>query len=84
MQHALDKFDRRILSLLQEDASRSTAEIAELVGMSQSPCWRRIQRLKDEGYISRQVAIVDRRKVGLNAQVFRACQTYDARPSESG
>ncbi len=70
MQNALDKFDRRILSLLQEDASRSTAEIAELVGMSQSPCWRRIQRLKDEGYISRQVVIVDRRKIGLNAQVF--------------
>lgn len=66
----LDDFDRRILGLMQEDASRSTAEIAELVGMSQSPCWRRIQRLKDEGYINRQVAIVDRRKVGLNAQVF--------------
>ncbi len=70
MQHGLDKFDRRILNLLQEDASRSTAEIAELVGMSQSPCWRRIQRLKDEGYITRQVAIVDRRKVGFTAQVF--------------
>jgi Lrp/AsnC family transcriptional regulator, cysteine-sensing transcriptional activator len=70
MQGDLDPFDRRIMNLLQEDASRSTAEIAELVGMSQSPCWRRIQRLKDEGYISRQVAIIDRRKVGLNAQVF--------------
>ncbi|MET0940194.1 MAG: Lrp/AsnC family transcriptional regulator [Mesorhizobium sp.] len=70
MQHGLDKFDRRILNLLQEDASRSTAEIAELVGMSQSPCWRRIQRLKDEGYITRQVAIIDRRKVGFTAQVF--------------
>jgi Lrp/AsnC family transcriptional regulator len=41
----LDDFDRRILGLMQEDASRSTAEIAELVGMSQSPCWRRVQRL---------------------------------------
>src|SRR5262245_59810155 len=70
MQGDLDKFDRRILNLLQEDASRSTAEIAELVGMSQSPCWRRIQRLKDEGYITREVAIVDRRKVGFTAQVF--------------
>jgi Lrp/AsnC family transcriptional regulator len=70
MQGDLDRFDRRIMMLMQEDASRSTAEIAELVGMSQSPCWRRIQRLKDEGYISRQVAIIDRRKVGLNAQVF--------------
>jgi Lrp/AsnC family transcriptional regulator len=70
MPEELDQFDRRIMALMQEDASRSTAEIAELVGMSQSPCWRRIQRLKDEGYICRQVAIVDRRKVGLNAQVF--------------
>jgi Lrp/AsnC family transcriptional regulator len=70
MQGDLDQFDRRIMVLMQEDASRSTAEIADLVGMSQSPCWRRIQRLKDEGYISRQVAIIDRRKVGLNAQVF--------------
>jgi Lrp/AsnC family transcriptional regulator len=70
MQDSLDAFDRRILVLLQEDASRSSAEIAERVGLSQSPCWRRIQRLKDEGYIRRQVAILDRRKIGLNAQVF--------------
>lgn len=70
MQDGLDAFDRKILALMQEDASRSSAEIAELVGMSQSPCWRRIQRLKDEGYITRQVAIIDRRKIGLNAQVF--------------
>jgi Lrp/AsnC family transcriptional regulator len=70
MQNSLDAFDRRILVLLQEDASRSSAEIAERVGLSQSPCWRRIQRLKDEGYIRRQVAILDRRKIGLNAQVF--------------
>jgi Lrp/AsnC family transcriptional regulator len=70
MQDGLDNFDRQILALLQEDATRPSAEIAELVGMSQSPCWRRIQRLKDEGYILRQVAIVDRRKVGLKAQIF--------------
>ena len=70
MQSELDLFDRRILALVQEDASRSSAEIAEKVGLSQSPCWRRMQRLKDEGYIKRQVAIVDRRRIGLNAQVF--------------
>ena len=49
MQDDLDTFDRRILALLQEDATRSSAEIAEKVGLSQSPCWRRMQRLKDEG-----------------------------------
>ena len=66
----LDNFDRRILALLQEDASLSTAEIAERVGLSQSPCWRRIQRLKEEGVIRGQVTLLDRRKVGLNAQIF--------------
>ena len=45
----LDPYDRRILELLQEDAGIATAEIAERIGLSQSPCWRRIQRLKEEG-----------------------------------
>ncbi|MET0497987.1 MAG: Lrp/AsnC family transcriptional regulator [Steroidobacteraceae bacterium] len=66
----LDKIDQKILAVLQEDASRSAAEIAEAVGLSQSPCWRRIQRLKDDGYISRIVALLDRQKVGLRAQIF--------------
>jgi Lrp/AsnC family transcriptional regulator len=66
----LDQFDLKILSLVQQDASRSTAEIAELVGLTQAPCWRRLQRLKDAGYIRAQVALLDRRKMGLNAQIF--------------
>lgn len=66
----MDVYDRRILDLLQEDAGLSTAEIAERVGLSQSPCWRRIQRLKEEGVIRRQVTLLDRRKIGLNAQIF--------------
>jgi Lrp/AsnC family transcriptional regulator len=66
----LDDTDRRILAALQEDASRSTGEIADSVGLSQGPCWRRIQRLKDQEYIRAQVCLLDRRKVGLNAQVF--------------
>jgi len=66
----LDSFERRILALLQEDASLSAAEIAERVGLSQSPCWRRIQRLREEGFIRAEVALVDRRKIGLNAQIF--------------
>jgi Lrp/AsnC family transcriptional regulator len=70
MSIALDNYDKRILELLQEDAGLSTADIAERVGLSQSPCWRRIQRLKDEGVIRRQVTLLDRRKVGLNAQIF--------------
>ncbi|WPC05413.1 Lrp/AsnC family transcriptional regulator [Pseudomonas benzenivorans] len=70
MSVALDAYDQRILALLQEDAGLSTAEIAERVGLSQSPCWRRIQRLKEEGVIRRQVTLLERKKVGLNAQVF--------------
>lgn len=66
----LDKIDLKILAALQEDASRSAAEIAEAVGLSQSPCWRRIQRLKDEGYISRIVAVLDRNKLALRAHLF--------------
>jgi Lrp/AsnC family transcriptional regulator len=66
----LDSFERKILALLQEDATLSTTELAERVGLSQSPCWRRVQRLRDEGYIRREVALLDARKVGLNAQIF--------------
>ncbi|QNA85329.1 Lrp/AsnC family transcriptional regulator [Sphingomonas sp. So64.6b] len=70
MSDELDAFDRKILKLLQVDSSRSTTDIADAVGLSQAPCWRRIQRLKQDGYIRGQVSLVDRRKVGLNAQVF--------------
>ncbi len=67
---SLDAFDRKILRVLQDDASLSTAAVAEAVGMSASPCWRRIDRLEREGFIRRRVALVDRRKVGLNTHIF--------------
>ena len=70
MQDNLDAIDRKILVALQKDASRSTAELAVAVGISQSPCWRRIQRLRDEGYIKNEVALLDRKKLGLNAHIF--------------
>lgn len=70
MPDALDSIDVKILALLQQDASLSTAEVAERVGVSQSPCWRRIQRLRDEGYIKATVAIVDRQKLGFQIQIF--------------
>lgn len=66
----LDKIDLKILKALQEDASRSAAEIAEVVGLSQSPCWRRIQRLKDEGYIAKIVAVLNPEKLNLRTQIF--------------
>ena len=66
----LTTFDIKILDWLQKDASMSTSELAEKIGLSQSPCWRRVQRLKDEGYIKRQVAILDREKFGPSLTVF--------------
>lgn len=70
MQHKLDDIDRRILSLLQRDAAQPVTEIADEVGLSQTPCWRRIQRLKEAGYIRAQVCLLDRQRVGLNTQIF--------------
>src|SRR5260221_10795960 len=66
----LDAVDARILDLIQHDASLSVAEIAENVGLSSSPCWRRIKRLEDEGVIQRRVTILDREKLGLDFEVY--------------
>ena len=66
----LDNIDIKILDHLQKDASLSTADLAERVGLSQSPCWRRIQRMRDEGIIQSQVAILDRQKLGFHMQIF--------------
>ncbi len=66
----LDPIDIKILQLMQTDASLSTSELAERVGLSQSPCWRRIQRLREEGYIKGIVAIVDAERLGYKMQIF--------------
>lgn len=70
MSEELDAIDTRILDLLQRDSSLSIAEIAERVGLSSSPCWRRIERLKKTGVILRQVTLLDREKLGLGFEVF--------------
>lgn len=62
----LDPTDIRVLQILQRDASLSIAEIARQAGMSQTPCWRRIKKLKDTGVIRQIAGIVDREAVGLN------------------
>ena len=66
----IDSLDRKILRLLQSDASLSAAAIGEQVGLSQSPCWRRIQRLKDCGMIKEQGLVIDRKKLGFDTMVF--------------
>lgn len=67
---SIDSTDRKILELLQEDASLSAGEIGERIGLSQSPCWRRIHRLEGSGVIEKRVAILDRKKLGLDVMIF--------------
>lgn len=70
MQEKLSPIDRKILRLLQHDADLSAAEIAERVELSQSPCWRRIHRMQEEGLIERKVALLNPKKLGLSMTVF--------------
>src|SRR5210317_1044140 len=66
----LAKQDVQILKLLQRDATASTASIAEQINVSQSPCWRRINRLEQEGLIKGRVALLDREALGMEVVVF--------------
>jgi len=67
---AIDQTDRRILQLLQTEAGINAAAIGERIGLSQSACWRRMQRLREEGVIKDQPVILDPEKVGLSTMVF--------------
>ena len=73
----MDAVDRKILAVVQEDASLSVAEIGQRVGLSSTPCWKRLQKLEAEGVITRRVAIIDPDKVGLGITVFVSIETGD-------
>ena len=73
----MDATDRKILDLLQRDATLSIAEIADRVGLSQTPCWKRIQRLEAQGVIERRVALLNPEKLGLGLTVFVSVETND-------
>jgi Lrp/AsnC family transcriptional regulator len=73
----MDAIDRKILAVLQLDASLSVAEIGHRVGLSSTPCWKRIQKLEADGVIERRVAIVDQDKVGFGITVFVSVETGD-------
>jgi Lrp/AsnC family transcriptional regulator len=77
---ALDAVDAKILTLIQEDAGLSAAEVAERVGLSPSPCWRRIRRMEEAGLILRRVTILDRERLGLTFEVY--CTVKLALPSK--
>jgi len=76
----LDRTDRKILSILQEDSSLAVAEVAGRVGLSQTPCWRRIQRLRADGVIERTVSLVQPEAVGLGLTVFIIIEALDHSP----
>ena len=73
----MDAIDRKILAVMQEDASLSVAEIGSRVGLSSTPCWKRIQRLEADGVIQKRVALIDPVKIGLGITVFVSVETGD-------
>ncbi len=73
----LDRFDLEILRLITEDASLSLGDIASRVGLTSTPCWKRIRRMEQDGIILRRVALLDPAKVGLPVSVFVAIETAD-------
>jgi Lrp/AsnC family transcriptional regulator len=75
MKKKLDATDRKILALLQQNAETPLADLAQAVNLSSTPCWRRIQRLREHGFITRQVALVDARKINLAVTAFVAVRT---------
>jgi Lrp/AsnC family transcriptional regulator len=73
----MDRLDREILRLLSVDASLSLADIADKIGLTPTPCWKRIRRMEQEGIIQRRVAVLDPAKIGLPVSVFVAVETSD-------
>jgi Lrp/AsnC family transcriptional regulator len=73
----MDAIDRKILNVLQQDAALSVAEIGQRVGLSSTPCWKRIQRLEAEGVILKRVVLVDQDKIGVGINVFVSIETGD-------
>lgn len=71
----LDRIDRQLLSLLQDDASLSNAELAEKVNLSPNACWRRIRQMEEAGIIRKRVALLSEEKVGLGVTVFVSIRT---------
>ncbi len=71
----LDAIDMKLLALLQDNAELQVSELADRVGLSTTPCWRRVQRLKEAGVITKQVSLVDRKAVNVAVTVFVGIRT---------
>jgi Lrp/AsnC family transcriptional regulator len=76
----VDKIDRKLLTLLQNDSTLSIAQMADQVGLSQTPCWKRIQRMEADGTIERRVALLSPEKLGLGLTVFVSIEAGDHSP----
>lgn len=76
----MDRLDRKILRLLQENATLAVADVAKKVGLSTTPCWRRIQKLEEEGVIRKRVAILSPEKVNARVTVFVSIRTNAHNP----
>ncbi len=76
----MDEIDRKLLHLLQEDGTLSIAQMAERVGLSQTPCWKRIQKLEAQRIVTRRVALVDPDRVGVGLSVFVALEAGEHTP----
>jgi Lrp/AsnC family transcriptional regulator len=74
---AMDAIDKRILHIVQKDVSLSIREISTQVGLSQTPCWKRLQRLDAAGVIKRRIALLDPMKLGLGLTVFVSVEVGD-------
>ena len=73
----LDRIDRRILLLLQQNSAQTAADLAEQVGLTVTPCWRRIQRLERDGYIERRVCLANAEKLNVGVTVFVRLRTNE-------
>ena len=71
----MDRIDIHILELLQKDTSLPVADIARKVGLSVTPCWRRIQKMEEDGIITKRVALLDAQKIGMGMSVFVGIKT---------
>ena len=75
----LDAIDKQLLALLQMDAETPIAELAAKVNLSSTPCWRRVQQLKENGHIRKQVALLDAKKLNVGVPACR-CANQSAQP----
>lgn len=76
----MDEIDRKLIALLQEDCTLSIAAMADQVGLSPTPCWKRIQKMEAAGVITHRVALIDPNKVGMGLTVFVAIEAGDHTP----